>query len=187
MDFTDGQWRVWSDLMRKTQAGDGQAYERLLAEISPLVFNFVRKRVYDQQQVEDVFQETLLIFHKAKHSYRSELPFGPWFFAVIRNAVWSSLKKNRRMTGLEVLMGDFPEMPSPEVEEEKMDDQLHRALEALPMIYRQAVELLKSKGMSVEKAAVELGISKVALRVRAHRGYAFLRKRLRARQDKKND
>ncbi|HET9870381.1 MAG TPA: sigma-70 family RNA polymerase sigma factor [bacterium] len=187
MDFNDGQWRAWSDLMKRTQAGDGESYGRLLAEISPLVLNFVRKRVYDRQQVEDVAQEVLLTFHKAKHTYRAELPFGPWFFTVIRNAVWSALQKNRRLAGAELLMGDFPEAAAPEAGEDQMDDRLLRALEGLPDIYRQAVDLLKFKGMSVEQAAAQLGVSQVALRVRAHRGYALLRKKLKAPQGKKND
>jgi RNA polymerase sigma-70 factor (ECF subfamily) len=170
--------------MKKTQEGDSGAYERLLTEISPLVFNFVRKKVYDRQQVEDVYQEVLLTFHKAKHNYRAGRPFGPWFFAVIRNSIWSALKKNHRILQREVLMEDFFQFASPEKEVERDDHRLHLALESLPEKYRQAVELLKLKEMSVETAAQQLGISKVAVRVRAHRGYALLRKYLKTRKGK---
>lgn len=187
MDFNDDQWQAWTRLMKQTQEGDREAYERLLVEISPLVFNYVRKRVFNPQHVEDVFQEVLLTFHKAKHTYRSELPFSPWFFAVIRNAIWAALQKNRRIAESEVLMEDFPETAAFEAVEGGVDDRLHRALESLPEGNRQAVEMLKFRGMSVEAAAKELGISKIALKVRAHRGYALLRKLLKKSQDKKND
>jgi RNA polymerase sigma-70 factor (ECF subfamily) len=39
-----------------------------------------------------------------------------------------------------------------------------------------AVELLKIKGMSLEDAANQLGITVGALKVRAHRGYKELRR-----------
>jgi RNA polymerase sigma factor (sigma-70 family) len=184
LDFNDSQWQTWTGLMKQTQAGDQKAYERLLVEISPLVFNLVRKRVFNKQHVEDVYQEVLLTFHKAKHTYRTDLPFGPWFFAVIRNSIWSALQKNRRIAQREVPMEDLPEFAALEAVEDKVDDRLRRALDSLPEIYRGAVDRLKFKGMTVEVAAKELGISKIALRVRAHRGYGLLRKFLTAQQEK---
>ena len=184
MDFNDDQWQSWTQLMKLTQGGDKAAYERLLVEMSPVIFNFVRKRVFNQDQVEDVFQEVLLSFHKAKHSYRTDLPFPPWFFAVIRNAVWAALKKNHKIGQLEVPLEDFFDIASLETMEDGIDDRIHQALAALPEMNRQAVELLKLKGMSVETAAKTLGISSAALRVRAHRGYALLKKILKTQVEK---
>jgi RNA polymerase sigma-70 factor (ECF subfamily) len=82
-------------------------------------------------------------------------------------------------------MEDFPETPALEAAEEGVDDRLHRALRSLPKDNRQAVELLKFKGMSLEAAAKKLGISTAALKVRAHRGYGLLRKFLTTQQDEK--
>lgn len=95
MNFNDDQWQSWTWLMRKTQEGNGEAYQRLLSEISPLVFNYVREKVSDPQKAEDVFQEVLFIFHKAKHTYRVDQPFRPWFSAVTQNAIGVVLSKKR--------------------------------------------------------------------------------------------
>ena len=184
MDFNDEQWRTWTGLMKLTQAGDAAAYERLLVEISPMVFHYVRKRVFNPHQVDDVYQEVLLTFHKAKHTYRPDMPFGPWLFAVTRNAIWAALKKNHRIAQSEVPMEDMPEIAAGEAAEGGVDDRLYRALRSLPKINRQAVEMLKFKGMSVETAAKELGISKINLKVRAHRGYALLRKFMKNQEEK---
>jgi RNA polymerase sigma-70 factor (ECF subfamily) len=184
LDFNDDQWRGWTELMGRTQAGDREAYERLLEGIGPLIFNFVRKRVFNKENVEDVFQEVLLTFHKARHTYRPEMPFGPWLFAVIRNAIWDMLKKNRRIAEREELTEDFTEVAASEKAEGEVDDRLHQALASLPEGNRQAVEMLKFRGMSVDEAAKELGLSKVALRVRAHRGYEMLRKFLMDQKEK---
>lgn len=185
MDFEKDPWPSWTDLMRRTQSGDPEAYERLLLEMGPLILNYVRKRVFDQQYVEDVAQEVLMTFHKAKHTYRPELPFAPWFFTVVRNAIWSALQRNRRFRVREIPMEDLPEIAAQEFVEGGLDDRLQEALKALPEDNRQAVELLKFQGLSVEEAAKRSGISKIALRVRAHRGYELLRKRLTAKTGKK--
>jgi RNA polymerase sigma-70 factor (ECF subfamily) len=173
--------------MKLTQSGDKEAYERLLLEISPLVFNFVRKRVYDQDQIEDVYQEVLLAFHKAKHNYRDDLPLAPWFFAVIRNAIWGALKRNHRNTHREVPLEETLEIAAPEAMDDGIDDRLHQAMDSLPEKNRKAIELLKFKGLDVEAAAKTLGISKIALRVRAHRGYSLLKKILKTQTEKTNE
>jgi RNA polymerase sigma-70 factor (ECF subfamily) len=185
LDFKKDPWPSWTELMCLTQEGDQSAYERLLVEISPLVLNYVRKRVFEQQHVEDVAQEVLLTFHKAKHTYRRELPFPPWFFTVVRNAIWSALQKNRRIRVREIPMEELPELAAQDLVDGGLDDRLQEALKALPEDNRQAVELLKFQGLSVEEAAKKLRISKIALRVRAHRGYGLLRKYLKARMEKK--
>ncbi len=184
MDFNDAQWQAWTQLMKLTQAGDKDAYERLLLEMSPLIYNFVHKRVFHQDHVDDVFQEVLLSFHKAKHSYRSDLPFPPWFFAVIRNAIWAALKKNHKIVQREVPLEDFFDIAALETADGGLDDLIQQALESIPEMNRQAVEMLKLKGMSVETAAKTLGISQAALRVRAHRGYALLKKILKTKVEK---
>ena len=66
--------------------------------------------------------------------------------------------------------------------QEGLDDQLHLALEALPEGNRRAVELLKIRGLTLEEAAKELGISVAALKVRAHRGYERMRKVLKGKR-----
>jgi len=155
-----------------------EAYAKLLSEVSPLVFNYVRKRVYHPAQVEDAYQDALLKFHRARHTYQPDRPFAPWLFTVLRHAVWGSLKKRRKVTEQELQLQAVPERPVPEKEDPSLSVRLQDALSSLPEKTRQAVELLKLRGMDARSAARELGISEVALRVRAHRGYVQLRQRL---------
>jgi len=178
LDFNDEQWQEWASLMRLVQEGDTEAYARLLAEMSPLIFNYVRKRVFNPAYVDDIYQDVLLTFHKAKHTYRTEKPFSPWLFTVVRNALWNSLSKNRKFLEKEVLLAEMPETTWNAPEDLEMDEKLRVALNQLPPENRQAVEMLKLREMSVETAAKAVGISKVAFKVRAHRGYVQLRKLL---------
>jgi RNA polymerase sigma-70 factor (ECF subfamily) len=178
LDFNDDQWKSWAFLMGQIQEGDMEAYALLLSEISPLIFNYVRKRVFNSSQVEDVYQDVLLTFHKARHTYQTNRPFSPWLFTVVRNAVWAALSKRHKVTQKEIQLETLPETSAQVHKEEGLEDDLQDALNALPEANRRAVEMLKLQGMDLETAARELGISKVALKVRAHRGYAQLRKKL---------
>lgn len=176
MDFNTEQWKEWGRLMQRVQAGDTEAYARLLAEMSPLVFHYVRRRVFNPEHMEDIYQDVLLIFHRARHTYQPDRPFSPWLFAVLRNAVWKSLSRRRRFLEREIPLEDLPEEPDLTPIDEGLDDRLHQALDSLPPDQRRAVQMLKLEGKDVGSAAKELGISKVALKVRAHRGYVQLRK-----------
>jgi len=178
LDFNDEKWRTWSRLMEQIQEGDMEAYALLLSEISPLIFNYVRKRVFNPSQVEDVYQDVLLTFHKARHTYQIDRPFSPWLFTVVRNAIWAAISKRHKVTEKELQLETLPETAVHARSEEGLEDDLREALDALPEANRQAVEMLKLQGMDLETAAKQLGISKVALKVRAHRGYEQLRKKL---------
>ena len=166
--------------MKRVQEGDQEAYRQFLDEIGPVLFNFVRRRVFNPEMVRDVYQEVLLTLHKARHTYEPSRPLGPWLFTVTRNSILDALGKNRKFAEREVPMEVLPE--TGELERDgTLDDQLYQALQTLPEANRQAIELLKLKGLSLEEAAKKLGISVAAIKVRAHRGYRQLRELLRGK------
>lgn len=177
------QWDSWSRLMAKVQNGDLEAYRELLDEIGPLLFNFVRRRVFNPEMVEDVYQEVMLTFHKARHTYEPHRPLGPWLFAVARHSLLTALGKNRKFAEKEVPTEKLPDIASEETDRE-LEEELFMALEALPEINRRAVDLLKIRGYTLEDAAKELGITVAALKVRAHRGYVCLREYMRGKRKK---
>jgi RNA polymerase sigma factor (sigma-70 family) len=171
------QWESWARLMAKAQQGDSEAYRRFLEEVGPVLYGFVRRRVFNPQLVPDVYQEVLLTLHKARHTYEPNRPLGPWLFTVARHSILDALGRNRKFVEREVPTEFLPDRAREE-RDESLDDGLDQALRSLPPLNRQAVELLKLRGLSLEEAARELGISVGALKVRAHRGYAQLRKKM---------
>jgi RNA polymerase sigma factor (sigma-70 family) len=177
------QWQSWSRLMERVQKGDPEAYRRLLDEVGPLLFHFVRRRVFNPELVEDIYQEVLLTFHKARHTYEPSRPLGPWLFAVARHSILTSLGRNRKFAEREVPTEILPDV-APEQTDKGLEDELFKALETLPELNRKAVDLLKIRGLTLQEAARELGITVAALKVRAHRGYIHLRKHLMEKRKK---
>jgi RNA polymerase sigma-70 factor (ECF subfamily) len=180
LEERERRWRGW---MTAAQAGDGAAYESLLRELLPYVRGLVHRRLFQADLVEDVVQNVLLSLHRARHTYRSERPFGPWLRAVARNAVIDHLRaRGRRPQELSLEADEVAEPAADErsspLPAEPLSPELAEALAELPPSQRQAVELLHLEGLSVAEAAEQVGISRGALKVRAHRGYKALRARL---------
>ena len=163
------------ELMRKAQNGDKIAYNSLLKQISPLVFAMVKKRIFDQEMVEDVYQNVMLNIHRARHTFNPEHKFKPWLFSVTKNTVYDYLRKNKKRFGVEVLVGDFFTNAS-DLNSDDQFEVLQQALKKLPKNYQDAIVLLKIEGLSLQEAADQLKISLSAMKVRAHRAYDRLKK-----------
>ncbi|MGH0035456.1 MAG: sigma-70 family RNA polymerase sigma factor [Myxococcota bacterium] len=176
----------WREAMVAAQAGDSEAYQRLLEELLPVVRRQVQSRLRGAGS-EDVVQNALLSIHRARHTYRPERPFGPWLRAIVRNATIDALRDLKRRGEREVAGETVEWLPDPasgrdsvgrEMERREISPELAAALAELPDGQRQAVELIQLQGLSIAEAAAHVGVTTGALKVRAHRGYRALRARL---------
>jgi RNA polymerase sigma-70 factor (ECF subfamily) len=175
--ISDAQWAHW---MRAAQGGDRAAYEQLLRELLPLLRAYVRRRVGDASAAEDLVQDVLLSIHGARHTYRPERAFGPWWRTVTRNATIDYYRRRGRRVGRELPLDgvDVAAEDSGLDDDRELSPELRTALASLPDNQRQAVELIHLQGLSVLDAAARAGVTPGALKVRAHRGYRALRRRL---------
>ena len=163
--------------MARVQAGEGEAYRLLLDDVTGELRGFFRRRVRDPQQVEDLVQETLLSLHRARHTYDPARAFEPWLYALARNAAIDAFRRDRRRSQWEKLADD--ERPVEGVAEESGHEaSLDAVLARIPDAQREALEMVKLQGLSVEDAASRAGVSQGAMRVRIHRGYRALRQLL---------
>ena len=159
--------------MARAQRGDQEAYRTLLDDIGPAILQMFRGRVRDPHEAEDLCQETLIALHRARHTYDPSRPFEPWLFAIARNlAIDHARRRFNRMTW-EVMVESQPDVAAEA--DAPMEGQLGQALDQLPPAQREAFEMLKLEGLSVEAAAARAGTTVGALKVRAHRAYRALK------------
>jgi len=162
--------------MAAAQRGDADAYGELLNEIGPMVMNFLRARVGNAEEAEDLYQEIFMAIHRARHSYDAARPLEPWLFAIARHLVADHAQRRLVRSAREVLVAAPPERA---VESDAhLKPQLEQALRRMSGEQRQAIALLRLQGLPVEAAARRAGTTTGALKVRAHRAYKVLRQLL---------
>jgi len=180
----DERARRWREWMAAAQAGDSAAYEKLLVEMLPVVRGFVQRRLREPALTEDVVQNVFVSIHRFRHTYRPERPFEPWMYAIARNAMIDAARTRARRLAREISLEDdgTPEPMSPPepIRGSELSPELVAALSTLPPKQRDAVEMVQLEGLTIAEAAARAGVTKTALKVRAHRGYRALRRRLGA-------
>src|SRR5262245_12631523 len=176
-------------LMRATQAGDREAYARLLHELIPLFRRAVRRQraLLKPQDAEDLVQDILLSLHEARRTYDPSRPFLPWVMAIARNRVADGARRYMNRSAHEVVVDRPPETFS-DADPNTVDgpygdpEALRLAVKALPDGQRRAVELLKLREVSLKEAAAHSGASIAALKVSVHRGMTALRRMLTGKE-----
>jgi RNA polymerase sigma-70 factor (ECF subfamily) len=175
------QDREWSAAMRAALAGDGEAYRRLLTELSPYLRNLCRKACMRAglapSEAEDAVQETLLAIHLKRHTWDPAQSLMPWIAVIARNKIIDAARRRGRraesdIADFENVLASPPETEFYEREQEKQG--ALRLLGELSGKQREAIEAVSIRGESLAVAAVKLGVTQGALRVSVHRGLKAL-------------
>ncbi|SRR5713101_1730914 len=178
-------------------AEQDQRISETIAREKTRLRNFIRKRVADQADAEDILQE---VFYELVETYRLMKPIeqvGAWLFRVARNRITDLFRKKKP----ELLMNEpagtedgevltLEELlPSPDAGPEAayartlLLDELEDALEELPEEQREVFLAHEIEGRSFKELAVETGLSVNTLLSRKHYAVLHLRERLRAVYD----
>ena len=176
------------DLVRRTLAGEEQAFEVLVHRYRRLVFRVIRGMV-SGAEVEDIGQEAFLRAYRSLGQIQQGSSVGPWLARIAVNLCYDHLRRLRWRQER-----SFSELGP---EETTVLDRLARDERALGEIDRlffrnlaekllgqlapqdRAILLLKEReGMETKEVAKILGCSEVAVRLRLFRARRALRKLL---------
>ena len=173
-------------LMARAQAGEREAYRRLLEDITPFIRALASRRLRDAGEVEDAVQDVLLTVHAIRHTYDPARPFAPWLTAIANRRIIDRLRRRMRSNViLTPLSSQHETFSAPDANLDSVGSDvtaLRGAIENLPAGQRQAIELLKLEEMSLREAAAASGMSVAALKVATHRAMSSLRKILAGRR-----
>ena len=174
------QDRIWAAVMASAQAGDSDAYRRLLTDIVPYLRAIAAQRHRDPRDVEDTVQDILLTVHSIRHTYDPARPFKPWLVTIARRRIIDRLRINRRTrlreTELSIEHETFA-VDAPNIDEAQSDRRMvHEAMESLPPSQREAIRLLKIEEKSLKEASAKSGMSVTALKVSSQRAIKALKR-----------
>ena len=149
--------------------------------------NFIRSRVPDPRDAEDILQE---VFYELVAAYRAMLPLdevGGWLFRVARNRIIDLFRRKKPDALGDLGIEDL--LPSPEAGPEAayarsvLLDELDAALAELPPEQRDAFVGHEFQGRSFKEMAAESGVPLNTLLTRKHYAVLHLRRRLREKYE----
>ncbi|WP_431096194.1 RNA polymerase sigma factor [Polaromonas aquatica] len=164
-------------LFAAAQAGDPAALASLLRQLQPDARRYARYQCHRGSAIEDVVQEALIIIYRRVGTVRDAGAVAGWMFRII--ARLCMLPALALMRGTQVLSEHdegkyFAQMPQDEL---RID--LVRALESLPLMYREVVLLRDMEQLTITEIAQRLQLTREAVKSRIHRARAMVREYLR--------
>lgn len=173
-----------SDAMDRYADGDTSAFDVLYDALAPRLRAMLRRKRCNPALTEDLIQQTFLRMHLARAHYRRGQEVVPWAFAIARRLLidtWRHADVERRQQPQAELS------PPPGPEDEVIAGETARALahglERLAPQHREAFDLVKFDGLSLEQTAQVLGTTVTAIKLRLHRAYQALRGATEAAND----
>jgi RNA polymerase sigma factor (sigma-70 family) len=181
---------------------NGRISEVILRERRRLL-NFIRRRVNDEGEAEDILQD---VFYELTEAYRSEAlrmmqpieQVGAWLYRVARNRIidgfrkkkpepFSAVKDPDGEDGDSLSLEEF--LPSPDAGPEAayarniLLEELEAAVDELPEEQREVFLAHEFEGMSFKEISAETGVSVNTLLSRKHHAVLHLRRRLQTIYD----
>jgi len=133
----------------------------------------------DRSRAEEMAQEAFLRAWRGLAHWRREGSFSTWLFALAANVYRNELKRFPTET-LPLEAASEPSRPASqqhELEEQRRQEVLQRAVLALPLRYREPVILYYFHEMDLAAAAATMGLPEGTLKARLSRARALLRQR----------
>jgi RNA polymerase sigma-70 factor (ECF subfamily) len=176
------------DLMLRLQRRrEEEAFNLLFARYRVPITSYIYRLVGNRAEAESLAQETFLRILEKADRYEYPKRFSTWFYTIARNLSTDFLKKKRA-----IVPDDFHSLSEavlgpgqPEAEEmtaarEELGS-LVRALQDLPVVYREVVVLRALQELSYREIAAIVGCPESTARSRMDYGLDSLRKYYRRR------
>jgi RNA polymerase sigma-70 factor (ECF subfamily) len=167
-------------LMAAYQGGDFGAATALIEQLSPQLHRFFLGQLASRKDADDLLQETWLLIHKVRHTYRPSEPVMPWFYGIARHVRVNHYRKSTRVAQHEEQVEMVSELPAPALETPSTTASIAELLAPLPESQREVILMLKVSGMSLEEVARATSSTVGSVKQKAHRGYERLREHLKS-------
>jgi RNA polymerase sigma-70 factor (ECF subfamily) len=157
--------------------GDAASHTALLRALVPLLRQFYRRRLGDDDAIEDLVQDTLIAVHTRRMTYDRDRPFTAWLFAVARYKMIDHLRRGRPTVSIDDLAQVLASDSFEEAVNARMD--IDQMLEALPARQARLIRDTRIEGQSIAEVAQASGRGESDVKVSIHRGLKALAARIR--------
>ena len=148
-------------------------------EFSIPLRSFIRQRVSNEQDAEDILQEVFLKIHKGIDGLKENNKIHPWIYRITRNAITDYYRKY----GKPVISLEFLEDMMVESEEDfssngEIAECLKSMINSLPDKYKEAILLTEFQSLTQKELSIKLGLSISGAKSRVQRARKMLKEML---------
>ncbi len=156
-------------LIRAAQAGDADAFERLLEVHYDTLYRFAYRWSGDRADAEDITQQACIKLAGAVASYRFESAFTSWLYPVVVNCArdWAREQDRYARHVAEPALEPGAEQGN-DVEHHTYLWQLLHQLDALPDGIKETLLLVHAEGLTHREAAAVLDVKESTVSWRLH-------------------
>jgi len=169
------------ELIARARQGDREAFADLYQRYLPMMYAYIRARVLDEHDAEDLTEQVFLRAFQTLNRYRGRgWPYSAFLYRVARNLVVDHFRRARPTLPAEA--AEVHPDPAPSADEVLIQREEHhslqQALARLPADYQEVIRLRLLLSMPTATAAKWLGRSEGAVRVLLFRAMQALRREL---------
>lgn len=171
-------------------------FERLVSTHRQRAYSMALQLTRNSTEAEDLMQDTVVKAWRGYGTYMSDRPFLNWLLRIMQRAYLDGRRREnpiRRAESIQALtfqrdgesqevnLPDPDSRPDEEVFRKAFQNELHRAMDELPDVYRSAIDLCDLQSLSYQEIADLQGTTVGTIRSRIHRGRKLLRDIVRRR------
>jgi RNA polymerase sigma-70 factor (ECF subfamily) len=174
-----------AELLARIRNGATDDFAEIVRRHQATVFAILHRYERDPHRLDDLAQETFVKAWRALDQFDGRAPFGHWLARIAIRVALDHLRRERRRRN-EIALSELGEAAlewlrrdeTGEPEAAAAAELLNAAIRELSPADRVVLTMLELEDRSVKEIAAALGMSSVAVRVRAVRARARLRKAL---------
>jgi RNA polymerase sigma-70 factor (ECF subfamily) len=162
--------------------GEVNAFGTLVERYQKPIFNLMYRMAGSSDKAADLTQETFIRAYQKLERFHPGKRFFPWLYSIGLNLARDFARKNtcNPETGSTLNPESLSGCDSPGDQHDRMCEsleflRLEKALDELPLIYREALILRYHDECSMGEIAAALNLSVSAAKMRVHRGLDMLR------------
>lgn len=178
------------ELIAEVQNDNEVAFSLLVGRFKDPLTNFVYRFVGDRDDCEDIVQETFVRVYRSRKSYKPVAKFSTWAYTIATNLAKSHLrrKKLRRIITFSRSkeetepIYDIPDenaRADARLESSMREERIQKALDALPVKYREITLLRDVQELTYEEIVAITGLPMGTVKSRINRARALLQEMLK--------
>ena len=167
-------------LIAQIQAGDRQAFERLLDTYETRVYRLALRYTGTPSDAEDVTQEIFLGVYKSLGKFRGESTLATWIYRVALNHCLE-FRRKRKLDSvpydeeLTLATRDWRDSPEQSANKGELSDRVEAALQCLSPQHREVILLHELQGLTYQEAASVLNVPVGTVKSRLSNAFRKLR------------